>query len=472
MEKIVLTENIVREYEEVVNNVRGEVVIGKGEVEKEKGEVEKEKGEVAIGKGEAGKEKDEAGMEKDEVMKGREEAMEYFKRKGFPTRRDEEWRYTNINPMLKRNYTIKADDTVTEKEVKKYLIKGLDVNLIVIVNGSYSEELSKIDVSENYYAGSLKRAFEEKRELVLEYYSKSYNKIEDSFTALNTALSTDGVFIHIQKNAVIEKPFLILNIAGSKTSEVLASTRNIIIAEPNAQATVIDLYHNIENNYSFSNALTEVFTKEGSTLKYYKIQNDGEKSHSINTVQARISRAADFDTFVITWGGEIIRNNLNSVLEGEGAECIMKGIYLSTGNSLTDNHTLVDHAVPNCHSNQTYKGISGGNSYGVFNGKIMVRKDAQKTNAYQSNKNILISDTASVNAKPQLEIFADDVKCSHGATTGQLNQEELFYLRTRGIGKEEATRLLLNAFLDELILEIDIEPLKTYLEKILNEKLS
>jgi Fe-S cluster assembly protein SufD len=460
MEKIELAENIVREYEEVVKGKGSDRGSGSGV------------GGSDIGGSDIG-----GGM-LEGVREIKEEAMEYFRKKGFPTRRDEEWRYTNINPLLKRNYTIKADDTIkadeaiTEKDIKKYLIKGLDANLVVIVNGRYSEELSKIEDSKDFYAVSLKKAFAEKRELVLEYYSKSYSKIEDTFTALNTALSTDGLFLHIQKNAIIEKPFLILNITGSKSGEVLASTRNIIIAEQSAQATVIDLYHNYGNNYSFSNALTEVFTKENSTVKYYKIQNDDEKSHSINTVQARISRAAEFDTFVISWGGEIIRNNLNSVLEGEGAECIMKGIYLSTGSSLIDNHTLVDHAVPNCHSNQTYRGILGGTSYGVFNGKIMVRKDAQKTNAYQSNKNILISDTAVVNAKPQLEIFADDVKCSHGATTGQLNPEELFYLRSRGIAKEEAMKLLLNAFLDELILEIDIEPLKSYLEKILNEKLS
>lgn len=428
-EKTILAESIVKEYEEVVLKGGGNDVSGT-----------------------------------------REEAIEYFKRKGFPTRKDEEWRYTNINPLLKRNYTIKSDDTVTEKDVKKYLIKGLDVNLVVIVNGSYSESLSKTVETGNFYAASLKRAFAEKRELVMEYYSKSYDKTTDSFTALNTALSTDGVFIHIQKNAAVEKPFLILNLNGSKSDEILANTRNIIIAEPNSQATVIDLYHNFGNNYSFSNALTEVFIKENSTLKYYKIQNDSKKSHSINTVQARIAKSSEFDTFVISWGGEIIRNNLNSILEGEGAECIMKGIYLSDGANLIDNHTLVDHAVPNCHSNQTYKGILGGNSYGVFNGKILVRKDAQKTNAYQSNKNILVSDTASINAKPQLEIFADDVKCSHGATTGQMNPEELFYLRSRGIEKSEAQKLLLNAFLDELILEIDIEPLKKYLEKLLNEK--
>lgn len=402
----------------------------------------------------------------------KKEAINYFKQKGFPTRKDEEWRYTNISPLLKRNYTLNTSDSLTEKDIKKYLIKSLDVNLIVLINGIFSESLSKIDTETNFYAASLKSAFGEKKELVLNYFSKSYNTINDSFTALNTALSADGAFIHISRNAVIEKPFLILNLNGSKSDEILANTRNIIVAEPNSQATVIDLYHNFGNNYSFSNALTEVFIKENSILKYYKIQNDGEKSHSINTVQARIEKSAEFDTFVISWGGEIIRNNLNSVLEGEGGECIMKGIYLSAGNNLIDNHTLVDHAVPNCHSNQTYRGILGGNSYGVFNGKIMVRKDAQKTNAYQSNKNILISDTAVVNAKPQLEIFADDVKCSHGATTGQLNPEELFYLRSRGIEKNEAQKLLLNAFLDELILEIDIEPLKIHLEKILNDKLA
>lgn len=433
-EKINLADNLIKEYEEKINSAGG-----------------------------------------NEIIEVKNEAINYFRKKGFPTRKDEEWRYTNISPLIKKNYTIQPSDEsskFTQKEINKYLIKGLDANLIVIINGKYSESLSRIDTKDNFYVDSLKKSFTEKKELVLRYYSKSSGIINDSFTALNTAFAEDGVFLYIPKNTVVNKPFLILNLTGSDSSEILSNTRNIIVAEPNSQATVIDLYHNFGNNYSFSNGLTEVFTNENSTLKYYKIQNDGDKSHSINTVQARIAKSAEFDTFVISWGGEILRNNLNSILEGEGAECIMKGIYLSTGNALIDNHTLVDHAVPNCHSNQTYKGILGGNAYGVFNGKIMVRKDAQKTNAYQSNKNILISDTAVVNAKPQLEIFADDVKCSHGATTGQLNPEELFYLRSRGIRKEEAMRLLLNAFLDELILEIDIKPLKNYLEKILDDKLT
>lgn len=407
----------------------------------------------------------------DEITGIRKDAINYFIQKGFPTRKDEEWRYTNISPLLKRNYQLQTGgEELKEKDIKKFLIKGLDVNLIVIVNGKYSESLSRIKTEEKFYVNSLKKSFDNQKEPVLKYFSKSTDNLNDSFTALNTAFADDGVFIHIPKNTVVEKPFLILNITGSKSSEILANTRNIIITEANSQATVIDLYHNFENNYSFSNALTEVFVKENSVVKYYKIQNDGEKSHSINTVRSRIEKSAEFDTFIISWGGEILRNNLNSILEGEGAECIMKGIYLSTGNNLIDNHTLVDHAVPNCHSNQTYKGILGGNAFGVFNGKILVRKDAQKTNAYQSNKNILISNTASINAKPQLEIFADDVKCSHGATTGQLNPEELFYLRSRGIEKTEAQKLLLNAFLDELILEIAIVPLKIYLEKLLNEK--
>jgi Fe-S cluster assembly protein SufD len=406
-----------------------------------------------------------------QISEIKKEAINYFKQKGFPTRKDEEWRYTNISPLLKRNYRLQTGgDELKENDIKKFLIKGLDVNLIVIVNGKYSELLSKIKTEDKFYVNSLKKSFDEQKELVLKYFAKSSGNLNDSFTALNTAFADDGVLIHIPKNTIVEKPFLILNLTGSESSEILANTRNIIVTEANSQATVIDLYHNFGNNYSFSNALTEVFVKENSVVKYYKIQNDGDKSHTINTVRSRIEKSAEFDTFIISWGGEILRNNLNSILEGEGAECIMKGIYLSTGNNLIDNHTLVDHAVPNCHSNQTYKGILGGNAYGVFNGKILVRKDAQKTNAYQSNKNVLVSDTASINAKPQLEIFADDVKCSHGATTGQLNPEELFYLRSRGIEKTEAQKLLLNAFLDELILEIDIVPLKIYLEKLLNEK--
>ncbi|MBC8488351.1 MAG: Fe-S cluster assembly protein SufD, partial [Bacteroidetes bacterium] len=252
---------------------------------------------------------------------------------------------------------------------------------------------------------------------------------------------------------------------------LLSQQRNLIVAGKDSHISIIDSYNTIGNNYNFLNTVTEIYAGENSQVHYCKIQNDGDNSIHVGTTQVQQEKNSHFNSATVSWGGNITRNNLNSFLNGMGCECHMYGAFILSGEQHVDNHTLVDHAAPNCYSNELYKGILDDNSTGVFNGKVMVRKDAQKTNAYQSNKNILLTDTATMNTKPQLEIFADDVKCSHGATTGQLNKEELFYLRTRGIDKDEARAMLLYAFASEVIQTIEISPLRNILFDKLNEKL-
>ncbi len=351
----------------------------------------------------------------------------------------------------------------------------------MLIDGKYSKKHSSIrETIKSAYIGSLQEIQNLNPGLVAQYFGKALNPTADAFTAINTAFTTDGVFIYIPKNISTEKPFHILNLITGKNN-LLVNSRNIIIADTGSDITVIESYHNISENNKLNlfNIVTEIFTSPNSKVYYYKIQKDDNLPSIIGTTQVNQERDSEFHSFTMTLSGEIIRNNLNSVLRGENCECIFKGVYVGDNTSLIDNHTLVDHAVPNCHSNEYYKGIVGDESHCVFNGKILVRKDAQKTNAYQSNKNILISDKATINAKPQLEIFADDVKCSHGATSGRLNADELFYLRARGIPEKSAQKLLLFAFLTDVISSdtnyYDSKSYRKYIDKcivkVISEKL-
>lgn len=413
-----------------------------------------------------------------EIFELRIKSINYLSENGFPTRKNEEWRFTNINPIIKNSYLLgggisssdKNTRTLSQKEINKYLIKNLDVNLLVLIDGVYSGKHSLLtEKTDSAYIGSLLEIQKSNPDLAIQYFGKSLNTINDTFTAVNTAFSTDGVFIYIPKNVSTQKPFHILNLITEKN--LLSNNRNIIIADVGSDLTIIESYHLISDDNSIDsnlfNSVTEIFLNQNSRVHYYKIQKDEKLINNIGTTQVIQKRDSHFNSFTMTLSGNIVRNNLNSALQGENCECIFKGVYVGDNSSLIDNHTLVDHAVPNCYSNEYYKGIIGDESHGVFNGKIIVRKDAQKTNAYQSNKNILISDKATINAKPQLEIFADDVKCSHGATSGRLNADELFYLRARGIPEKVAQRLLLFAFLTDVVeVESNYSESKSYRKTI------
>ncbi|MCX7834286.1 MAG: Fe-S cluster assembly protein SufD [Ignavibacteria bacterium] len=397
-----------------------------------------------------------------ELFEQRIKSINYFSEYGFPTRKDEEWRFTDINPLTKNLYAIVGIDnkefetkSILEKEINKHLIKNLDINLLVLINGVYSKQHSLIkEEIKTSYIGSISEILKSNPDVITKYLGKAVNSFNDAFTAINTAFTTDGVFIYIPKNVSTEKPFHILNIITGEKN-ILSNTRNVIVADLGADITVIESFHfisvNRSVNLSLFNSVTEIFLLPNSRVSYYKIQKEENLPASISTTQVIQERDSHFNSFTMTLNGVFVRNNLNSILRGENCECVFKGIYVGDKSSLIDNHTLVDHSVPRCYSNEYYKGIIGDEAHGVFNGKILVRKDAQKTNAYQSNKNILISDKATINAKPQLEIFADDVKCSHGATSGRLNADELFYLRARGIPEKAAKKLLLQAFLVDVI---------------------
>jgi Fe-S cluster assembly protein SufD len=401
------------------------------------------------------------------------DAIKRFEKIGFPEFKTEEWKYTNIRPITEKDFTLAPETSaLTSENVKKFIIPGLKANILVFINGKYSEKFSKIiSKDKDIFIGSLKSGLIQHKNIIEEHFSKyaAYNK--DGFTALNTAYSIDGAFVYVPKGKVVTEPMHLIFISDNNSSDVLSQPRNLIICGESSALNIIETYHSLNSNYSFTNVVTEVYSGINSRIEHYKIQDENDKSFNVNTTQVRQEKDSYYNSLTIMWGGSIVRNNLNSVLSGKNGECHFLGLYLSKNNELFDNHTLVDHAVPNCFSNELYKGILDDNSSGVFNGKIMVRKDAQKTNAYQSNKNIILSKKASINSKPQLEIFADDVKCSHGATTGQLNPEELFYLMSRGIGRKEAGNILLIAFANDLIENIKIEPLKEMLFDTLVKKL-
>jgi Fe-S cluster assembly protein SufD len=403
----------------------------------------------------------------------RDNAKEYFKTFGFPNKKMEDWRFTNLKRITDNSFNFVIDAQKIEKNVlKNFLIPKLKTNLIVLINGEYSQEHSKI-ISEhkNLFIGNLKDALKTKHEVIEKYFAKYADYKADGFTALNTAFAVDGAFIHIPEGLEVKEPVMILNILDSRKAKVMGQPRNLIIAEKNSNAHIIEEYYSLGENDAFSNVVTEIYMDENSIVQYYKIQNEEINAYHVGTTQIFQERNSEFTSITLSWGGSVIRNNLNSYLNGEGIECNFKGLYFLTGKQHVDNHTLADHANPNCHSNELYKGILADESDGVFNGKIMVRQDAQKTNAYQMNKNILLSNTASVNSKPQLEIYADDVKCSHGATTGQIDKEQLFYLKARGIGEKEGKKLLIFAFANEIIEDIDVPELKDYLVDKLNDKL-
>lgn len=415
------------------------------------------------------------GEAKSPFHKIRQDAISVFDELGFPVKKLEEWKYTNLNNITKnkfRQFLIPEKINLSYEEVASFIYPGFEGNLVVLINGHYSVKFSKIVTkTDGVYIGSFSEAREKFTDVFHNHFAKYADYYRNSLTALNTAFAIDGVFIYIEKNITVNEPVLILNIADSREESLIAQPRNLFVMEEGSSVNIIDDYYTIGEHPFFTNSVTEIVLDKNAALEHYKIQNDGSNAFHIGTVQVEQNRDSKFTNSTISWGGSLIRNNLNAVLNGENSESHYYGLYLLKDKQFVDNHTLVDHAVPNCNSNELYKGLIDDKSTGVFNGKIMVRKDAQKTNAYQSNKNILLSADAKINAKPQLEIFADDVKCSHGATFGQLDQDSMFYLQSRGISKDEAKILLMNAFSSDVIDSVKIDSLREYLHSQLFKKL-
>ena len=401
-----------------------------------------------------------------------EEAIKHFSRLGFPTTKNEEWKYTNISPIVNKDFSFLIPDSkISKEEILKRFPFFKDSIYMVTENGKLNSEISGL---KNLPKGIKIKNLRDAKELPLikQHFNVYVDVQEDAFGALNTAFANEGVVILISKNAVTEKPIYIVNISSSTGEAVNVYERLLVIAEKNSQSKILSI--NISQNDSsetFVNSQIEIFADENSSIEFCVLQNENEKSFHINGTHIYQSASSKFVSNTITLGGNIHRNKLHIKLDGLNCETHMHGLYIAGDSQLLDNHTAVYHSQPHCNSNQLYKGILAGKAHGVFNGKILVEKDAQKTNAYQSNKNILLSNDAVINAKPQLEIFADDVKCTHGATTGQMDDEALFYLRSRGINENNAKALLNLAFADDVLNKISDNNFRNFVHVLAEDKL-
>lgn len=408
-----------------------------------------------------------------EALDYRSNAFSHLKKSGLPISKSEEYRFTSITKTLQKQLVWNNKNTPCSiNSINEFLIEGIDSNVLVFVNGAYSKILSNVVSPEaQVKIKTLSEAFKTEKDLVDRHFDKLVKSEGDPFASLNTAFWQEGIFIHVPENTIVEKPILILHINDASQEQVIAHTRLLVVIEKNSELSIIEKFDSIGSNTVFHTFNEEIEVKPYARFEYGKVQNDRGKSFQVANTNIHQSDSSKVNTFTLTMDGEVVRNNLTITIDGENCESHFHGIYLLDGNTLADNHTVVDHQKPNSFSNELYKGIMDGNSKGVFNGKIFVRPQAQKTNAFQSNRNILMSEAAVVNTKPQLEIWADDVKCSHGCTTGQLDDEALFYLQSRGIPYDSAKAMLLYAFALDVLAPIKNEALKNYFDKLISERL-
>jgi Fe-S cluster assembly protein SufD len=362
--------------------------------------------------------------------------------------------------------------SITAEDLNRMRLPGVQAdNELVFVNGFYSFSLSRIKTPDIQVMALEEAAKNDHQDTVSRWLGDSGQYLKDGINALNTAFVHGAVYIHIAKGKQVEQPLYIYNITDARSVNILSQPRSLMMIGESAQVQVVENYTTLGLNESFTNQVMEIIVDTDARLEYYKIQNDGPKTNQVSTTHIRQTGKSFSHTVTISLNGGLVRNNLNVVLDAKNCEAHLYGLYFQSGNSHIDNHTIVDNIKPNCLSNELYKGILNENATGVFNGKIFVRQPAQKTNAYQSNKNILLSDSCSVNTKPQLEIFADDVKCTHGCTVGQLNEEGLFYLQSRGISEKTARNLLLSAYAADILEQIKPEALRSYVEKLIDKRL-
>lgn len=402
----------------------------------------------------------------------RTEAIKTFETEGFPTKKQEAWKYTSLNSVLKHDYSVfpKHDNAIEFKDVKKYFIHDIDAYKIIFIDGKYASHLSQtthdgIDVCLMSSALSKPKY----RILIENYFNKIASK--DSLSSLNTAFSSEGAYIHIPKNKLVDKPIQIIHFSTGNEAALMLQPRNLVVVDENSHVQIIERHQSLTDNPVLTNSVTEIFANKRAIVDYYKIQNDRESASLIDNTFVNQKQESLAKVHTFSFGGKLIRNNLNFYQNGERIDSTMKGITIIGNKQHVDHNTLVHHIEPNCESHQDYKGIFNDSSTGVFNGKVVVEKEAQKTNAFQANNNILISDKASINTKPQLEIFADDVKCSHGCTIGQLDESAMFYLRSRGIPEKEARALLMFAFSNNVLDSVKIPEIKSRITKIIANKL-
>lgn len=400
----------------------------------------------------------------------RRRAFDRFSELGFPSTRQEEWRFTYVRPITRQTFDLAplAPLEVAHAALEATKLEG-DFHRLVFINGRFAPQLSTdLPLSKGAVVGSLSQVAESQAAVLQEALTRNA-PVDATFTALNTAFLEDGVFVYLPDDMVIEKPIQLVYISHADERPSMTHPRNLIVLRRQSQATIVERYTGLKGGSYFTNAVTEAVLGESAALDHHKLQQETGDSFHIATTQVHQSQHSQFSSHYVGLGAALARNELNCVLDGEGIESQLRGIYLAGGKQHMDNRTRIDHAKPNCNSFELYKGILDERSHGVFNGKIYVHADAQKTDAKQSNQVLLLSDDAMIDTKPQLEIYADDVKCTHGATVGNLDEQALYYLRSRGVPLDLARSMLIFAFANEVVQDISVEPVRRYVENILSK---
>jgi Fe-S cluster assembly protein SufD len=402
----------------------------------------------------------------------REKAFARFCETGFPTTHDEDWRFTNVSPIAKTSFRLAVGETLPSiEQVEPFLVHGAACQL-VFVNGRFAEALSSIgNLPSDVRVSSLAAQISRDPAALQPHLGRYLNTQRDAFSALNTAFLDDGAYVHIRRGTIIHDPICFLYISTSCEAPLMSHPRNLIVTENETQATIVEDYVSLGESPTFCNTATELFAGDNAAISQYMIEREHKQAFNISTLRIEQGRSANVSSHSVLLGGGMVRNNVHPVLAGEGSECLINGLFIGNSQQHLDNYMLVEHASPHCASRQFYNGILDDQAHGVFHGRIIVHKDAQKTDAKQTNRNLLLSDDARIDTKPQLEIYADDVKCTHGATIGQIEENALFYLRSRGIDEISARKLLLLAFANECLDRMAANPAREHVEKLINEHL-
>ncbi|MBI1874778.1 MAG: Fe-S cluster assembly protein SufD [Acidobacteria bacterium] len=408
----------------------------------------------------------------------RQGAIESFGNTGFPTTRDEEWRFTSVAPITETTFARaqngfdRAAAALSRHDIAYVGLDRVSAAELVFVNGRLAPSLSRTEgLTGSVLVRDLQSMLSSRPGALEPFLSRAIEYQDQAFAALNTAFLADGAVVWMPANAVLETPIHLVFISSPEASPTVSHPRVLIVAEENSQARVVETYAGPRGQVYFTNGVTDIFVGPAAMLDHYKIQQESAASFHVARIQARLRRGSQFTSHSLSFGGALVRNDVAAVMEDEGADCTLNGLYLADGHRLVDNHTTIDHARAHCTSHEIYKGILADRARAVFNGKIVVRADAQKTDAKQTNKALLLSDDALINSKPQLEIFANDVKCTHGAAVGQLDDDAIFYLRARGIALDEARAMLIHAFASDILNRVRIDPLRAQLEEELTEGL-
>jgi Fe-S cluster assembly protein SufD len=418
-----------------------------------------------------GFEKQSAGRELRWLRELREEAFARFCEMGFPTTRDEDWRFTNVSSIARTDFSLSRSAAhLSTADLEKWRVEGVAARL-VFVNGYFSRELSSVGAfPKDVVVAAISDQLTSDPASLEAHLGRYLDTKRDAFCALNTAFVEDGAYVHVPRSVVLEAPVHLLFITDSGSTPTMSHPRNLFVVEDHAEATFIEEYVSIGNGSDLSNSATELVAGEGAIVSHYMLEREHREAYNISTLRIQQGRSANVASHSFLLGGGIVRNNVHPVLAGEGGECLINGLFIGGGRQHLDNYMHVEHASPHCSSRQFYNGILDGHAHGVFHGRIVVHKDAQKTDAKQTNRNLLLSDDAQIDTKPQLEIYADDVKCTHGATIGQIEENALFYLRSRGLDEAAARQLLLLAFADECLDRMKPGAARTHVENLIHSQ--